>query len=293
LRLKVTVDDLAEKEYLRLVDLDAEWRWADGISWKTQATDWGQYGNLDAVNTALVDPTGTVRARRKYDWGSYVSKIPPSLAAKMQTAPPMLRGKVAMQVYRREIASELPLAAGARFADGAQSIRIVRCDAPRSYYLNVIAVFTGPMLLADDVRRWIPIASRSAVYLDRDWLRRSALVVVKGATRDAMARPGWRGGVDSYTTFSTVIAGVEISRRQLTIWQPRLLKPEYRGVPFHDLWKKFGLKHVRDAYEPDDPDWYDDAKLVSMRITPVGRIETSFQIDRFEVQNTSNESSTP
>jgi hypothetical protein len=80
-----------------------------------------------------------------------------------------------------------------------------------------------------------------------------------------------------------VIAGVEISWRQLTIWQPTLRKPEYRGVPFRDLREKFGLKHVMDAYEPDDPDWYDDAKLVSMRFTPVGRLETTFTIERFEV----------
>jgi len=287
LRLKVMVDDLAGRENIRLVDLDAEWRWADGISWKKHAPEWGRNVNLDAENAALVNPTGAVRARREYDWGSYVSGIPPSLAAKMLAAPPMLRGKVAMQVYRREIVGEYPLTAGTRFAEGAQTIRILRCDPPRSWRLNVVAMFTGPQSITDDVRRWIPSPSGSTVYLDRDWLRRSALAVRKGATRDATDLPHRLGWVDSYTTSSTVISGVEISRRQLTIWQPRLRKPEFLGVPFRDLREKFGLKHVMDAYEPDDPDWYDDAKLVSMRFTAVGRIETSFQIERFEVRNES------
>jgi len=79
-----------------------------------------------------------------------------------------------------------------------------------------------------------------------------------------------------------VIAGVEISRRQLTIWQPRLLKPEYRGVSFRDLREKYGLKHWMDAYEPDDPQWYDGVRLVSLATTPVGRLETTFAIERFE-----------
>jgi len=284
LRLKVTVDDLAGTEDLHLVDLDPEWRWADGISWKTHTTKWGQYGNSDAENAARVDSTSTVRARREYDWGSYLSDIPPSLAAKMQAAPPMLHGKVAMQVYLREITGEFPLAVGARFAEGAQTIRILRCDPLRQRRLNVVAMFTGPGSLTDDVRRWIPIPSRSAVYLYRDWLRRSALVAVKGATRDAMDHLDRISGVDSYTTFSTMIAGVEISLRQLTVWQPLQRKPEYQGVSFRDLREKYGLKHVMDAYEPPDPDWYDGVRLASLTTTPVGRLETTFTIERFEVQ---------
>jgi hypothetical protein len=285
LRLKATVGDLAGWEDPGLVDLDAEWRWADGVSLKRHTTVWEQDGNIGARNAALVDLAADLRARREFDWGRNLSDIPPSLAAKMLADPPMMRGKVEMQVYRREITGEFPLAVGVRFAEGTQTIRLVRCDLIRYGALDVTAVVSQPQLLVDDVRRWIPIPSRSVLYMDLDALRRSALMAVSPATWDATDRALWLGGlVNSSTTFSTVIAGVEISRRQLTVWAPRLRKPEYRGVSFRDLREKYGLKHFMEAYEPPDPHWLDRAKLVSLATTPVGRLETTFTIERFEVK---------
>jgi hypothetical protein len=50
-----------------------------------------------------------------------------------------------------------------------------------------------------------------------------------------------------------------------------------------DLRKKYKLEHVSDAYEPPDPHWFEGAKLVSLATTPVGRLATTFMIERFEV----------
>ena len=284
LRLKATVDDLAGREEPGSVDLEAEWHWADGVSLKRHTTVWEQDGNVGARNVAPVDPAADIRARREFDWGRYMDGIPRSLAAKMLADPPILCGRMAMQVYRREIAGEFPLAAGARFAEGAQTIRIVRCDPTRYGVLDVTAMVTRPQLLVDDVRRWLPIPSRSVFYLDLDALRRSALVAVNPTAWNPTDRAFWIGGmVNSQTAFSTVVAGVEISRRQLTVWAPRQRKPEYRGVPLRDLRTKYGLQHVMDAYEPADPHWLDGARLASFATTPVGRLETTFTIDRFEV----------
>jgi hypothetical protein len=285
LRLKVTVDDLAGREDPGFVDVEAEWRWANGVSLKRHTTLGEQFSGFDVRNAALTDPRSAVRTRREFDWGGSVGNIPPSLAAKMLAAPPILRGKVAMRVYRREITGEFPLVVGARFAEGAQTIRIVRCDPTRYGALDVTAMVTQPQLLVDDVRRWLPLPASSVVYLDLDALGRSALVAANLATRDPMDSMYLLGGaVHSQTTISIVVAGVEISRRLLTVWCPRLRKPEFRGVSFRDLREKYGLQHAMDAYEAPDPHWFDGATLVSLATTPVGRLETTFTIERFEVK---------
>jgi hypothetical protein len=55
-------------------------------------------------------------------------------------------------------------------------------------------------------------------------------------------------------------------------------------VSSRDLREKYGLKHLMDAYDPADLHWLDGAKLASIAMTPVGRIETTFTIERFETK---------
>jgi hypothetical protein len=284
LRLKIAVDDLAGREAPGFVDLEAEWRWPDGVSLKRHTTLWSQDDVLFAPNAALVDPRGAARARREFVWGCYVSDIPPSLAAKMLNDPPTLHGRLAFTVYRQEIAGECSLAPGSRRADGTRSIRVGSAKPTGPGMIDVAAVAVRPWFLGDTLR-FGSLGLGRLVDL-QDWLgiRQGVFVAVNRGAHDAMGQDDSLGWTHSSSNFSTVIFGVEISWQHLTISPPRQRKPEYRGVSFRDLREKYGLKHVMDAYEPPDPHWLDGARLLSLTATPVGRLETTFTIERFEVK---------
>jgi hypothetical protein len=282
--LKIAVDDLAGREEPGFVDLEAEWSWPDGVSLKRHTTLWSQNDVLFAPNAALVDPRGAARARREFLWGSYVSDIPPSLAAKMLNDPPTLHGRLAFTVYRQEIAGECSLATGSRRADGTRSIRVGSAKPTGHGMIDVAAVAVRPWFLGDTLR-FGSLGLGRLVDL-QDWLaiRQGEFVAVNRGAQNAMGQKDSLGSVHLRTDFSTVIFGVEISWQHLTISSPRQRKPEYRGVSSRDLREKYGLKHLMDAYESADPHWLDGAKLASIAMTPVGRIETTFTIERFETK---------
>ena len=283
-RLNVTVDDLAGQEVFYRSELDAEWRWPDGVSWKRHATLWVPYDDGNAWLEGMLNPTGVLRASREIAWTNYLGDIPPSLAAKMLSDPPTLRGRLVMRVYRLKITGEAPMVAGARLTDGMGAIRLGSVNPAKDGRLEVTAVVARPWFLGDAFR-FGPLGLGGMIdYWDWYDFRRTALVAVNRAARNATDGMGSVGPVNSETKFSTGIAGVEISWQQLKLVTPRKRKPAYRGVPFIDLREKYEFEHMIDVYEPPDPHWFDGAKLVSLATTSVGRLETTFTIERFETK---------
>jgi hypothetical protein len=280
-RLNVTVDDLAGQEVFYRNELDAEWRWPDGVSWKRHTTVWVPYDDRDTRLDGVFYPTGVSHANRETAWTHYLD-IPPSLAAKMLSDPPTLRGRMMMRVYRLEIAGETSVASGARLSDGMKTFWLGNVSPAKDGRLEVAAVVSQPWLLGDALRFGPLGLARLIDYSDWYDSQRTELVAVNRAARNATDRMAWVSSVNSETKFSTVIAGVEISWRQLKLVTPRKRKPEYRGAAFLELREKYKLGHLMDAYDPPDPHWFDGARLVSLAITPVGRLETTFTIERFE-----------
>ena len=283
-RLNVTVDDLAGQEVFYRSELDAEWRWPDGVSWKRNTTMRVPYDDGNTWLEGVLNPTGVSRASREIAWTDYLGDIPPSLAAKMLSDPPTLRGRLVMRVYRLEITGETPIVAGARLTDGMGAIWLGSVNPAKDGRLEVTAVVARPWFLGDAFR-FGPLGPGGRIdYLDWYDFRRTALVAVNRAARKATDRMGRVGPVNPETKFSAGIAGVEISWQQLKLMTPLKRRPEYRDVPFIVLRGKYKLEHVIDAYEPPDPHWFDGAQLVSVAPTPVGWLETTFTIDRFETK---------
>ena len=279
--LEAKVDDLNARERLSYVDVEAEWRWPDGVSLQRRFgfdSSLSLYSGASAV--ALADPLDATRRTMSVQFRlSRQVFIPASLAARMLGQPPTFRATVRAMVYRGELTDEIPISRGTRFGrdprrltildwkrDGAGTARSMTVLETEPASLGFFSSSSGGGWLASGFRGQHGVAT----------VNRGNRATGDQSVRSAPGQ-GWP------TAFAQV-GGVAIRWWKVAFAPPRIRNPEWKDSSLQELLARFDSKLMNKLFLPADPHWFDDAKLVDVAFTPVGRLETTFTIERFEVK---------
>ena len=276
--LEARADDLNARERLSYVDVEAEWRWPDGTS--LQRRFWfdaslSLYSGASAV--VLADPLDA--SRRAVPVQLRLSRqvfIPASFAARMLAQPPTFRATVRAMVYRGEVTDEIPISRGTRFGRDPRRLTILdwkRDGVGTAFSMTVLE--TEPASLG-----FFSSASGGGWLASGYWGQYGVATVNRSTGAQAVRSASGHGWPLAFAQ----VGGVAIRWWKVALFPPRIRNPEWKGSSSQELWARFDRNLMNKMFLPADPHWFDEAKLVNVAFTPVGRLETTFTIERFEVK---------
>ena len=179
-------------------------------------------------------------------------------------------------VYRGEVTDEIPISRGTRFGRDPRRLTISdwkRDGAGPARSMTVLE--TEPASLG-----FFSSTSGGGWLASGYWGQYGVATVNRSTGAQAVRSAPGHGWPLAFAQ----VGGVAIRWWKVEFAPPRIRNPEWKDSSLQEFRARFDSKLMNKLYLPADPHWFDDAKLVDVAFTPVGQLETTFTIERFEVK---------